>query len=302
MKKLYIILLLLASISLSAQQDPHYTQYMYNMAVVNPAYAGSKENISVGLLYRAQWSGVPGNPKTATLFGHIPIEDNIGIGISAINDRIGPVDETNIMADFAYRIQLRGEHNLAFGIKAGATVRNIGLTDVELGDPGDPFFSENANRTTPLVGAGFFYYTDNYYFGASVPNFLKSAHLDGDNNLELGSETLHYFITGGYVFELSRYTKLKPSFLVKSAFDAPLSFDLNLNAKFYDRFEIGASYRLEDSFSGMVNFSITPDITVGYAYDAVRTSIQDFAPASHEVMFIFNLSSPDRVSRSPRYF
>lgn len=302
MKKLYIVLFFLAALNMQAQQDPHYTQYMYNMAVVNPAYAGSKEDISVGLLYRAQWSGVPGHPKTATLFGHLPVGDNIGLGLSVINDRIGPVKETNATADFAYRIQLNGEHNLAFGLKAGASFRSIGLTDIELGDPNDPYFAENANKTTPMVGAGFFYYTDNYYFGVAVPNFLKTAHLDADNGLELGSETNHYFITGGYVFQLNKIVKLKPSFLLKSAFDAPLSYDLNLNAKFYERFEIGASYRVEDSFSGMVNFDITPSITVGYAYDAVRTSIQDFAPASHEVMFVFTLGSPDRVSRSPRYF
>ena len=100
----------------------------------------------------------------------------------------------------------------------------------------------------------------------SVPNLLSSVHLDA-NGINIGSETQHYFLTGGYVFDLSANTELKPSFMVKSAFDAPTSFDVNLNARFYKKFEIGASYRLDDSFSGLMNFAITPSIRIGYAYD-----------------------------------
>ena len=130
---------------------------------------------------------------------------------------------------------------------------------------------------------------------------LNSVHLDA-NGFKIGSETSHYFITGGYVFDLSPNTKLKPSFLVKSAFDSPTSFDLNLNALFFDQFEIGASYRLDDSFSGLVRFVIAPSISVGYAYDAVSSDIKNYAPSSHEIIFLFDLNFPKKVSRSPRYF
>lgn len=300
MKKIIIILILLLSIQSYGQQDPQYTQYMYNMNVINPAYAGSRENLSFGLLYRNQWTEIDGAPETGTFFVHSPVGNNLGLGLSVIADQLGPVKETNAYVDFSYTLNLGGEHRLALGIKAGATFHDIGLANIALINPNDPFF-QNINETTPNIGAGAFYYTDKYYLSVSVPNMLSSVHLSQNGN-NIGSETQHYFVSGGYVFDVSPNTELKPSFLVKSAFDAPTSFDLNLNARFYKKFEIGASYRLDDSFSGLVNFAITPSLRIGYAYDAVSSDINEFAPASHEVMLLFDLNFSKRASRSPRYF
>ena len=300
MKKFYIIIVLLIATQVYGQQDPQYTQYMYNMNVINPAYAGSKENLSFGLLYRTQWTGIEGAPKTGTFFGHLPVGDKVGIGLSVISDEVGPIKETNAYADFSYTLQLGGDHRLAFGIKAGATFHDIGLAGIDLIDPNDPFF-QNINTTTPNIGAGVFYYSNNYYLALSVPNILNSVHLDANGN-KLGSEEAHYFLTGGYVFELSPNAKLKPSFMVKSAFSAPTSFDVNLNALFYEKFEIGASYRLDDSFSGLINFAITPTVRIGYAYDSVTSDIKRYAPSSHEFLLLFDLNFPKKVSRSPRYF
>ena len=163
MKKLSIIAVLLLAFQMHAQQDPQYTQYMYNMTVINPAYAGSRENLSLGLLYRNQWaSGLDGAPQTGTFFGHVPVGDNLGIGLSAISDQIGPVNETNLYADFSYTIEVGRDSRLAFGIKAGATFHNIGLAGIDLVDAGDPFF-QDISSTTPNIGAGLFYYTDRYY-------------------------------------------------------------------------------------------------------------------------------------------
>jgi len=301
MKKSYIILIFLMSLQINAQQDPQYSQYMYNMNVINPAYAGSKENLSFGLLYRTQWEALDGAPKTGTFFGHAPVGKNVGLGLSVISDEIGPVKETNVYADFSYKVALGGVHKLALGLKAGGTFHDIGLVGLDLIDANDPFFSENINTTTPNIGAGVFYYTDNYYLAVSVPNLLDSVHLDANGN-NIGSETAHYFVTGGYVFQVSKNTKLKPSLLVKSAFDAPTSFDVNVNALFHEKFEIGVSYRLEDSFSGLVNFAISPSLRIGYAYDNVSSEIKAYAPASHEFMILFDLNFPKKVSRSPRYF
>lgn len=300
MKKLYIIFLLLLAVEMHGQQDPQYTQYMYNMNVINPAYAGSRENLSFGMLYRTQWVGIDGAPKTGTFFGHLPVGEKVGLGLSVIADEIGPVRETNAYADFSYTLQLGGEHRLAFGIKAGATFHDRGLGDIDLIDANDPFFN-NVTGVTPNIGAGAFYYTDNYYLAFSVPNILSSVKLDA-NGTEYGTEVSHYFLTGGYVFQLSPNTKLKPSFLVKSAFDAPTSFDVNLNALFFEKLEVGASYRLDDSFSGLINFAITPSLRIGYAYDAVQSDIKRYAPSSHEFMLLFDLNFPKNVSRSPRYF
>lgn len=303
MKKLTIIAVLLLALQTYGQQDPQYTQYMYNMNIINPAYAGSRENLSFGLLYRNQWTAIDGGPETGTFFGHSPIGNNLGLGLSVIADQIGPVKETNTYVDVSYTLKLGGAHRLAFGVKAGATFHDINLTssNVSVIDQNDPFFGIGINETTPNFGAGFFYYTDNYYLSLSLPNFLSSVHLDANGN-KIGSETQHYFLTGGYVFNLSPNTELKPSFMLKSAFDAPSSFDINLNARFFKKFEIGASYRLDDSFSGLVNFAVTPSIRLGYAYDAISSDIKAYAPASHEVMLLFDLNFPKKVSRSPRYF
>lgn len=303
-KHIYIIIVLMAVLlfqETQAQQDPQYTQYMYNMNVINPAYAGSKESLSLTALYRTQWSGMEGNPVTFTFSADSPISEKIGLGISAIKDELGPVKETNVFADFSYTLQLGNTVKLALGLKAGATFHEVGLSRLELQDPNDPFFSENINKTYPNIGAGAFLYGEKFYLGLSVPNMLKSVHLD-ENGIKYGSETNHYFATAGYVFQVSESFKLKPSVMVKSAFDAPVSYDANLNALFYDRFELGASYRLDDSFSGLVGFQITPNIRVGYAYDHVTSDLKAVGPASHEVVLTFDLFFKPRVLRSPRFF
>jgi len=304
MKKLSLIVLLLAILSsefMTAQQDPQYTQYMYNMNVVNPAYAGSKESLSITALYRNQWSGFDGAPETFTFSAHSPLGDKVGLGLSAIKDELGPVSETNVYADFSYTLEIGGNTKIALGVKAGATFHDVGLTDLELQDPNDPFFSQNISNTYPNVGAGAFLYGDNFYVGVSVPNLLNSVHLD-ENGLKYGSETNHYFGTAGYVFQVSENVKLKPSVMVKSAFDAPVSFDGNLNALFFEKFEIGASYRLDDSFSGLVGFQVTDNIRIGYAYDYITSDLDAVADASHEVILTFDLFFNKRTLRSPRYF
>lgn len=303
------MLIALLSIDMQAQQDPHYTQYMYNMNVMNPAYAGSKENLALGLLYRQQWVSVEGAPKTATLSMHSPVGKNVGLGLSVISDKIGPVDETNTYADFSYTLNFGENHHLAFGLKAGATFHKVGLFS-EIGNgyvpqPGDPAFSENTSNTYLNLGGGFFYYTNKYYVSLSVPNMMKSTHLDVTNNgedVKFGNETPHYFLTGGYVFDLSETTKFKPSVMLKSAFNAPTSLDVSANFLFFEKFEVGASYRLDDSVDAMVNYAITPNIRVGYAYDYIISDLKVTTQASHEFMLLFDLNFPKKVSVSPRFF
>lgn len=291
-----------------AQQDPHYTQYMYNMSVMNPAYAGSKENLSMGLLYRKQWVEIEDAPTTGTFFGHAPVGKNVGMGLSVISDKIGPVEENNVYGDFSYTLNLGGDHKLAFGLKMGLTFHSVGLYSAinhTLPQPNDPVFSEDISNTYFNLGSGFFYYTNKYYLGISVPNFLKSKYLDiqrtGDN-IEFGSEVSHYFVTGGYVFDLNSNVKFKPFFMLKSAFSAPTSLDVSTNFLFNNKFEVGATYRLEDSFGAMVNYSITPNIKIGYAYDHIVSDLKVTTPSSHELILLFDLNFPKKVSSSPRFF
>lgn len=304
MKKIFILTCLLGFLLFQdahAQQDPQYTQYMYNMNVVNPAYSGSKEGLSVTALYRNQWSGFDDAPVTFTFSAHSPISDKVGLGLSAIKDELGPISETNVFADFSYTLQLGAKTKLALGLKGGFTFHDVGLVDLDLQDENDPFFSQDINNTYPNIGAGAFLYGDKFYIGLSVPNMLKSVHLD-ENGIQYGSETNHFFATAGYVFQMSENFKLKPSVMFKSAFDAPLSYDLNVNGLFYERFELGASYRLDDSFSGLVGFQVTPNVRVGYAYDSVTSDIKTVAKSSHEVILTFDLMFKKRTLRSPRYF
>ena len=306
MKKLYLVaLVVIASFGdLHAQQDPHYTQYMYNMNVINPAYAGSKENLSIGMLYRKQWVDIEDAPTTFTLSGHSPVGRNVGLGLSVISDKIGPVEENNIYGDFSYTLNLGGEHKLAFGIKAGITLQKVGLfSDIysTLPQPNDPAFSEDTNNSYFNLGSGLFYYTDKYYVAFSVPNMMKSKHLDFDGR-EFGSEVSHYFLTGGYVFDLSQNVKFKPFFMIKSAFDAPTSLDVSTNFLFNEKFEAGLTYRLDDSFGAMVNYAITPSLRIGYAYDHIVSDLNVTSPSSHEFILLFDLNFPKKVSSSPRFF
>ncbi|WP_304133228.1 PorP/SprF family type IX secretion system membrane protein [Mesonia mobilis] len=303
MKKLYVLLcafFIISSIKSYAQQDPQYTQYMYNMNVVNPAYAGSKESLNIGLLYRDQWSGFEGAPRTFTFSAHSPVGEKTGLGLSAISDENGPVQETNVYVDFSYTLDFGNSRKLAFGLKAGATFHDVGLTGLDLQNQDDVAFAQNINDTYPNIGAGFLYYTDNWYVGVSVPNLLQSTHLDADpDGREFGNEEMHYFATAGYVFQLTENTKFKPSTLVKSSFESPLSFDVNANFLFYDRFEIGASYRYEDAVSGLASVRATDWVQFGFAYDH---SISDIDQPSYEAFVIFDIFFNKKTYLSPRYF
>jgi len=308
MKKIYFLAVLtfFSLVDVSAQQDPHYTQYMYNLSVINPAYAGSKEALSMGLLYRKQWVDIEDAPTTGTFFGHLPVGKNVGVGLSIITDKIGPVEENNFYGDFSYTLNLGGEaeHRLAFGLKAGLTTHKVGLFSEiypTLPDAGDDAFAEDTNNTFFNLGAGLFYYTNKYYLGFSVPNMLKSKYLDY-NGRQFGTETSHYFVTGGYVFDLSPSWKFKPFAMVKSAFDAPVSLDVSTNFLYNNKFEVGATYRLDDSYGLMVGYNITPSLKIGYAYDHIVSDLNVTTPSSHEVILLFDVNFPKKVSQSPRYF
>jgi type IX secretion system PorP/SprF family membrane protein len=288
----------------AAQQDPHYTQYMYNMSVMNPAYAGSKDNLSLGLLHRKQWIELEDAPVTSTFFGHSPVGKNVGLGLSFVSDKIGPVEENNIYGDFSYTLQLGGDHKLALGLKAGLTLHSVDyLTRINptLPDPGDSAFGRDASNSYFNFGTGAFYYTNKYYLGLSVPNMLKATHLDFDGR-SYGNEASHYFLTGGYVFDLTANVKFKPFFMAKSSFEAPTSLDVSTNFMFKDKFEIGATYRLEDSFGAMVNYAVTPSLKIGYAYDHIVSDLNVTTPSSHEIILLYNVNFNKKVSRSPRYF
>ena len=303
MKNIYIALfILLFTLPSLAQQDPQYTQYMYNMNIINPAYTGSTEGLSVGALYRSQWVGLDGGPETFTFNIHSPVGKQVGLGLSVISDQIGPVKETNAYVDFSYTIPVGTVTKLAFGLKGGFTFHDIGLISLDLIDDFDPNFQSNINEMTPNIGAGVYFYKPNkYYISASVPNILNGVHLDTQGR-KIGSESEHFFAAAGYVFDLSENFKLKPHALLKYATDAPISYDINANLFMYNIVEVGLGYRLQDSFSGMINFQVSNNMRIGYAYDAIRSDLDIVTNSSHEIFINFDLNFTTKVSRSPRYF
>ena len=305
MNKIFLasLLVLITFIDAKAQQDPHYSQYMYNLNVVNPAYAGSKESISLGLLYRKQWVNIDGAPSTFTFSSHTPVGNNVGVGLSLVSDKIGPITEQNVFGDFSYRIRLKETSKLAFGLKAGLTLHKVGLRAIQssLPDPSEGVFGEDSSDASLNLGTGAFYYTEKYYLSFSIPNIIKSAHLDF-NGREYGSDVSHYFLAAGYVFDLNYDLKFKPSFMLKSAFNVSPSLDLSANFLYNEKVEIGATYRLQDSFGGMVNFAITPELRIGYAYDHIVSSLKVTTSSSHEFILLYDLFESKKVSRSPRFF
>lgn len=298
------VCLLLGSLKGFAQQDPQYTQYMYNQSVINPAYAGINEYMSTGILYRAQWLGMKNAPSTGTVFLHTPVAKNLGVGATFINDVIGPVKENTASVDVSYTLRLGQGHSLALGVKGSVSMLDIGLySDINhtLPSQNDPIFSENSSSTLFNAGAGVFYFTDKYYAGFSVSNLLQNAYYEKDERA-FGTDVAHMFFTGGYVFDLNREWKLKPSTMLKMAVDAPMSVDLSVNTMYDEKLELGVTYRLQDSFGAMVNYRISPKLRVGYAYDYITSDLSYSTSGSHELIVLFDIFYKKKVSSSPRFF
>ena len=301
--KILIVMLLLAGFFASAQQDAQYTQYMYNTISVNPAYAGSRDVLSVVGLYRSQWVGLDGAPETQTLSIHSPVGNKVGLGLSIVNDKIGPSNQTYLDVDFSYTLNVGTTAKLALGIKAGANLLNVDYNKLTGED--DMIFQDNIdNRFMPNVGIGAYWYDDKYYLGLSSPDLLETEHYDDDEVAEsyLAKERLHAYLMGGYVFDLDYNLKFKPAFLVKAVDGAPLQVDLSANFLFNEKFTIGAAYRWSAAVSGIAGFQISDQLMIGYAYDQETTELRRYNSGSHEIVLRFELFKNVGNTISPRFF
>ena len=312
-KYLLVLLVVFLTSKLSAQQDPQFTHYMYNMSVINPAYATDNADVvNLGGLYRAQWVGIKGAPTTQTFFAHKPLSKRVEVGISFVHDEIGDVvKENNIFADFAYVIPLGETTKLSFGLKAGVTLFDTNFNGFVYTDPlPDPAFQNNISKTFPNIGAGTYLFGSNYYLGFSAPNLMTSRHLETINgHAGSGVESIHFFMTGGYVFTFNGNDnfKLKPAFMAKGVEGAPVSIDLTTNVLINNKFEAGVGYRIGDSVSGLASFYVTPTLRIGYSYDYTLSNLGAFNSGSHEVFLLFDLdlnrlSSAKGYDKSPRFF
>ncbi|UJH89766.1 type IX secretion system membrane protein PorP/SprF [Antarcticibacterium sp. 1MA-6-2] len=300
--------IILFSIKGIAQQDPLFTQYMYNMSVINPAYATDNPGmLNLGGIYRSQWVGIDGAPSTASFFAHTPLSERVEVGLSIVHDEIGDViKENNITADFAYVLPLDDNNNkLSFGVKAGITTFDGNISRLETNQPNDPAF-QDISELFPVFGVGAFWFGDNHYLGISAPNLFTSKHLENEQGLKaLGEENVHYFLTGGYVFDLSNDFKLKPAFMARGVEGAPLSVDITANVLMFNRLEAGIGYRLDESVTGLINFAVTPGLRVGYAYDYTTSNLGNYNDGTHEFLLLFDLDLfglSKGYDKSPRFF
>ena len=311
MKKIFILAIVICSVSKTfAQQEAMFTHYMFNTLAVNPAYAGSRDALTFTGLHRSQWVGFEGAPITQTITLHSPILNNkIGLGLSVLNDKIGPVQSTTVNADFAYKIQVGKKANLAFGIKGGLNMRSAGLSSLKLDNQLDDSFTNNVQKDLlPNFGFGMYYSRERFYAGISTPSMLESNFTTKSvaGSIAFASEARHYFVILGTVFNLTNNgsIKLKPTTLIKVTNGAPIEGDVTTVFLFNDKFWLGAMYRTGDAAGLLMGYNITDQFSVGYSFDwSFTNSTGKYNSGSHEIMLRYDFIYTDQSKiRSPRYF
>lgn len=285
-----------------AQQDSQYTQYMYNTININPAYAGSRGAMSIFGLYRTQWVGLDGAPTTATASMNTPINNsNIGVGLSFVNDKIGPTVENTISADVSYTVPVSETTKLSFGIKGTGNFFKFDNSELNAVDRTDGAL-QNTNSFTPNIGAGVYLHSDKYYVGLSVPNFIQNKNEYDANNIAIYTEKMNYYLIAGYVFDFSPNLKFKPAILAKAVEGAPLQLDGSASFMLFDKLVLGAAYRWDAAWSALAGFQVTDALYIGYGYDHETTNLKNYNNGSHEIFLRFELFNNYNKIISPRFF
>lgn len=298
---------ILTATRVQAQFEPQFTQYMFNEMFINPAYAGSREQISATMVYRNQWVGLDGAPKTQSASIHGPLMNKkLGLGLTIMNESIGVTKQFAVYANYAYRIQVGSNGAFAMGLQAGFINHQENLSDVITIEENDNEFLFNTPRVfLPNAGYGMYYNTDRFFAGLSIPRMFKNKVAgDGSSDVTTNMEfkNWHYYLTSGYVFPISESIKLKPTIMVKAVSGAPLIADVTLNALMKDVFWLGFSYRTEDSFAGLASFQITPQLRIGYSYDYTTTELNSYSNGTHEINVGYDFSFNKKKVVTPRYF
>lgn len=300
--KILFLVLLFTGIAGYAQQESQFTQYMYNTIVINPAYAGSRGYMSIFALHRTQWVGLDGAPVTNTFSVNTPIENSrLGIGVSLLNDKIGPSTQNNLSADVSYTINTSETFKLSFGLKATANIFNLDINKLRAADPGDPQFHNLDNEISPNFGAGVYFHSDKTYVGFSVPNFIEKR-LYSDNEVSVYKQKATYYLIAGYVFDLSPSVKFKPTILSKIVTGAPFETDFSANFQINEKVVLGASYRWNGTVSAMAGFKFSDKWYLGYGYDLETTKLANYNSGSHEIFLRFEFLNNYKKVISPRFF
>lgn len=299
--RLAVFISLVFGQELYAQQQPQYTQYMYNPLSINAGYAGTNEKLEAVLLHRSQWVGIDGAPRTQNFGIHGEMGEKVGLGLSATNDNLGPMSQQYISGNFAYKLNLTQNTILSFGVNAGVNLMNIDWSEGTYQSQTDNAFNSNINSARLIIGTGGYLYSEKWYLGLSVPNFIITESYD-DIEESVIRRKVHYYLQGGYVFDFNENLKFKPSFLAKVVEGAPVTYDVSANFMFKEKFVLGAGYRFTDAFSALAGFQIAPSLFIGYAYDRSVTKLQKYNDGSHEIILKFNLQNRTKIAKSPRFF
>ncbi len=326
-----IILILGGFATMQAQQDAMFTKYMFNSLVYNPAYAGSKEFMSVSLLHRTQWWNIPGGPNTQSFTIHSPLRnERVGLGMSLINDVIGPTHTISANLSYAYRIPVGEKAKLSVGLQGGLVNWRADWSDLTLEEGTDEAFSEEQPTFwLPNFGAGIYFYTDRFYLGAGVPHLVEyDLRKNIDAVPQWARQYRHYFFSAGAAFPLNGDAiVLKPSLLVKSVglfsgfnkdenyqnVGAPTEFDIDLSVLFYNAFWVGTSFRSSveaftddsssfDSIDFWAAYYLMNGLRIGAAYDFTLTKLRQPAQGSFEVMLGYEFNYVTKKAATPRYF
>lgn len=304
MKKITIITLLSICSVYNAQQDAMFTHYMYNTLWLNPAYAGTRDALTITGIYRSQWVGFNGAPQDQTFTLHSPVRDGkMGLGFSVQNDKIGPTKNTVIAGDYSYQLRLDKKSKLNFGLKGMVNIFSNNISSLKLEDQAqqDKSFSQNVQTISPNFGVGTYYFRERFYAGISTPKLIQNKFTNGSVSY---TEKRHYFFIMGAVFDINKNVKFKPTCFLKATKAAPVQGDLTANFIVNDKFTVGAMYRTGDALGVLAGFAFTEQLTFGYSFDwSMANTTGKYNSGSHEILLRYDLISIDKPKiKSPRYF
>jgi type IX secretion system PorP/SprF family membrane protein len=298
-----MLLVFLATNIVVAQQDPMYTQYMDNLQIINPGFVGSMETGSFTLVARNQWVSFSGAPSTRSLSFQTPVNEyKVGMGFSVLTDKIGPLSQTGFYFDYTYFVNVGSKYKLGMGLKCGFNFYRASLTGLNTVSP-DPIYSQDIFKNfLPNFGVGAFLYSEDTYFGLSVPKLIENTINRDDYSSEyISKEKIHFYLVAGKKFSLSENMQLKTHTLLKWVQNAPVSLDLTAMFGFKEKFWVGGMLRYGDSYGVLTQFNVTEKILIGYSYDLTISDLNAFNNGTHEIMFRYNLGSRDhKKSKSHR--
>jgi type IX secretion system PorP/SprF family membrane protein len=303
MKKIIIIIGILSGLlitnSLFSQQDPMFSQYMFNTMSVNPAYAGSSGCISTSLISRHQWLGLKGAPQTQTFVVHAPFKKQIGAGVSIVRDQAGPLMNFSFQGNVSYYLKIDEDNLMYFGLMAGINSMNLNLTSIEGVNTDDISFQQNFNAVKPVFGFGLYYRNPSAYVGFSIPNLVETNYLGENAEWE---HKRHFFAIAGYVMDLNDDFKLRPTATLRYTKNSPISAEITGSVIIKDLLWVGLLYRVGDAAGALFCLQVNRQIRVGYSYDYSLNILRGHQSGSHEIMVSYDFNNFPKRYASPRYF